>query len=307
MSASLQKEAVELAWRHWTALGVAGVAPLPEVAVDLEALIAFTPFIAAQEPRLERECVDWCTRIGPDTVSISRLRQVARLMPARFESAAHDLPGLAIAASSSPRSDAGLSNKSRPPRLAHPSLIQLRSRRIFGLGARADILVALAMRGRGAEPVRISAMVSAGYTKRAVAMVIEDLTAAGLLEKLSSHGAAGYKLSRPAPLRALLGPWPKKVPRWPERLALVATVLEVWRQHGARAPSTHAIELAKALDRLRPMAAAIEQSPPLNGRPPVILANVDRWARGLLDPTRSGSSNGASVSNPRSRPRGVRR
>ena len=76
MSAVIERTAVELLWRQWTALGVAGVAPHPAQAVDLEALIAFTPFVAHADPRLADEARDWCARIGPRFVSISRLRKI---------------------------------------------------------------------------------------------------------------------------------------------------------------------------------------------------------------------------------------
>ena len=51
----------------------------------------------------------------------------------------------------------GLSGKSRPPNLEHPSLLQLRSRYVFGVGARADIVSNLVMRSRLAGAQRLSA------------------------------------------------------------------------------------------------------------------------------------------------------
>jgi len=284
MSDQLQKQAIELAWRHWTALGVAGVAPLPEHAIDLEALIVFTPFIAAADPRLERECLDWCVRIGPSNVSTSRLRQIVRLMPAHGDTSVVDLPSIMIEAASGRPSRAKLSNKSRSPRLDHPSLIQLRSRRIFGVSARADLIVALVTRARNAEAGRISAMLPVGYTKRTVALIFEDLTDAGVLEELVVNQAANYKPLKVAPLRALLAPLPKQTPSWPERFALVAAVLETWRKFGTRAPTSYAIELAKVLDKLRPLAARIGQKPPIIGRPQTILAELARWSSALLAP-----------------------
>jgi len=284
MSDQLQQQAIELAWRHWTALGVAGVAPRPEHAIDLEALIAFTPFIAAAEPRLERECLDWCVRIGPNNVSISRLRQIVRLMPARGDATSHDLPSVMMEAASGRPSRAKLSTKSRKPRLDHPSLIQLRSRRIFGVSARADLAVALATRARDSEGARISAILPVGYTKRTVALILNDLADAGVLEELVVNQAASYRSLKVAPLRALLAPLPKKAPSWPERFALVAAILESWRRSGARAPSTYAIELAKVLDGLRPLAARIGMKPPIVGRPQAILAELARWSSALLDP-----------------------
>lgn len=284
MSDQLQKQAIELAWRHWTALGVAGVAPRPEHAVDLEALIAFMPFIALADPRLERECLDWCVRIGPSHVSISRLRHVIRLMPGRGDATALDLASIMIEAASGLPLRTKLSHKSRRPRLDHPSLIQLRSRRIFGVSARADLIVALTARARSAEPMRISAIHPVGYTKRTVALIFDDLADAGFLEKLVVSQAASYKLLKVAPLRALLAPLPEKTPSWPERFALVAAILETWRTFGARAPTSYAIELAKVLDKLRPLAARLGEKPPIIGRPQVILAALERWASALLAP-----------------------
>ncbi len=282
MSSLLQKRAVELAWRQWTALGVAGVAPLPEHAIDLEALIAFTPFVAAADPRLERECVDWCRRIGSSFVSVSRLRQLVRLMPATGERRGDDIAKLLMDGPRQRAAPFALSNKSRPPRLHHPSLIQLRSRYIFGVGARADVIVALVMRPRDANHARISEIRPAGYTKPTIATVLDELTEAGVLEELVVSRAATYKLVKGAPLRSLLSPLPRRSPSWPERFVLVANVLEAWRQFGNR--SSYPIELAKVLHKLRPVAAAIQEKPPIIGRPATIVADVERWSSRFLDP-----------------------
>jgi len=281
VSEELQKQVVELAWRHWTALGVAGVAPLPEHAIDLEALIAFMPFVAAADPRLARECVDWCVRIAPSFVSISRLRQIVRLMPSRGEDGL-DLPKLLLEGPKDPSVRAKVSGKSRMPRLEHPALIQLRSRYIFGVGARADVISVLATRSRGAEAARISSLRSVGYTKPAVATVMGELAAAGVLEKLVTSPAISYKLIKGTSLRALLAPLPRQAPSWPERFVLIANVLETWRRFGLRA--SYPIELAKVLDKLRPLAATIEERPPIVGRPSVIVDQVTRWAAALLAP-----------------------
>ncbi len=281
MSEELQQQAVELAWRHWTALGVAGVAPLPEHAIDLEALIAFTPFVAVIDPRLARECADWCVRIAPSFVSISRLRQLVRLMPPRGDDP-DDLPKFLLEGPKGRDHRVKQSGKSRVPRLDHPSLIQLRSRHIFGVGARADILVALATRPRGAGTAQISSILPIGYTRPTVATVMAELAGAGVLEKLTGKHGASYKLLKGAPLRALLAPLPRRTPSWPERFVLIAGVLETWRRFGPRA--SYAFELAKVLDKLRPLAAAIGEQPPIVGRPQAIVSQVTRWLKALLEP-----------------------
>ena len=281
MSEELQRQAVELAWRHWTALGVAGVAPLPQHAVDLEALITFTPFVAVADPRLGHECVDWCLRIAPSFVSISRLRQLARLMPPCSDDA-FDLPKLLLERPKARLHRAKASGKSRMPRLDHPSLIQLRSRYIFGVGARADVMVMLATRPREAGAARISSIRPVGYTRPAVATVMAELASAGVLEKLTTSHGASYKLLKGVPLRALLAPLPRRTPSWPERFVLIANVLEAWRRFGPRA--SYALELAKVLDKLRPLAAVIDERPPIVGRSSAIVSQVTLWSSALLEP-----------------------
>lgn len=279
MSAVIQKQAVELLWKHWTAVGVAGVPSPPEQAIDLEALIAFTPYVASADPRLEDECIDWCSRIGGNFVSISRLRKIMRLMPSRSSNHAADLASMLI--DKVEIEDRRLSGKSRFPDLTHPSLLQLRSRYVFGVGARADVISNLVMTSRFVGAQRLSAIRPIGYTKQAVATVLDELAQAAVLEKLIRPRAVSYRLLKEGPLRSLLAPLPKRVPNWAERFIIVANILETWKRVGAR--STYAIELSKVLDGLRSLAASIGQQPPIVGRPKRLLKQVDHWATELLE------------------------
>ena len=281
MSAAIQEHALDLLWRQWTAAGVAGVAKPPEQAIDLEALIAFTPFATSADPRLGEESLDWCLRIGKSFISLSRLRQVARLMPPGAHDGRVDLPSLLLER----RDSHGhrLSGKSRSPALELPALLQLRSRYIFGVGARADVLSGLVMRGRDAGAQRASAIRPTGYTKQAVATVLEELAQAGVLTKLARSTIVSYELVKDAPLRALLAPLPARMPRWVERFIVIANILETWRRLGTRV--TYALEVARVLDGIRPIAAAAGERPPTVGRPSELLEHIDRWAIALLDDT----------------------
>lgn len=279
MSEAIQKAALDLLWKQWTAVGVAGVATPPQQAIDLEALIAFSPYVASADPRLVDESTDWCARIGKTFISISRLRQISRLMPARLQGDASNLtsPLLEHLHVSSRR----LSGKSRPPSLELPSLVQLRSRYIFGVGARADILSRLVMRGRGDVAQRATAISPSGYTRQTVATVLDELSEAGVLRRLVRQKAVRYEVVKDAPLRSLLAPLPKRMPKWAERFVIVANILETWNLVGTRA--TYAIELAKVLDRIKPLIADAGEIAPLVGRPPELLARIERWALSLLD------------------------
>lgn len=280
MSAAIQKRAVELLWKQWTAVGVAGNVKPPQQAIDLEALIAFTPYVAASDPRLAEESLDWCSRVGKSFISISRLRQIARLMPPRSQDAAAlDLPSILLGKLGT--SDNRLSEKSRPPSLDLACLVQLRSRYIFGVGARADLLARLVMRDRILGAQRAAAISPAGYTKQAVATVLDELSQAGVLTKLVRAKSVTYEVSKEAPLRSLLAPLPKRMPSWVDRFVIVATILETSNRFGKRA--TYGIELAKALDQIRSRIAAAEEQAPTTGRPPELAARIERWAIALLD------------------------
>jgi hypothetical protein len=279
MSALIQRHAIDLLWKQWTAAGVAGNARPPQQAIDLEALIAFTPYVAAADPRLGDECTDWCVRIGKRFISISRLRQISRLMPPRSQEGVLDLPSALIAKVDI--SDLRLSKKSRAPSLELPCLVQLRSRYIFVVGARADILARLVMRERAAGAQRAAAISPTGYTKQAVANVLDELWQAGVLKRLVRSKSVSYEVSKEAPLRSLLAPLPKRMPSWVERFVIVANILEAWRRFGKRA--TYSIELAKVLDQIRPIISAAGELAPSTGKPPELLARIERWAISLLD------------------------
>jgi hypothetical protein len=275
VSTVLQERAIDLLWRQWTALGVAGVAKTPNQAIDLEALIAFTPFVSAEDPRLGDEALDWCTRIGKRFVSISRLRRVARAMPERATTSASDLVSVLVERATPPQR---LSKKSRSPTLEPGCLLQLKSRSIFGIGARADVLARFAMRGK--EPVGVTSINPGGYSKQAIANALDELANAGVLKKVLQTSAS-YSLIKEKPLRALLAPLPPGFPSWMLRFAIVAEILETWRR--LRTRKTYAIELAKALDRIRPVISAAGEHAPLTGRPNEVVAQIERWALTLLD------------------------
>jgi hypothetical protein len=133
------------------------------------------------------------------------------------------------------------------------------------------------------ENVRLSSM-GPGYTNRAMAFVMEDLASAGVVTKLLMNQTAHYKLIQEAPIRSLLAPLPSKLPRWIERLVLVAALLSTWRRMPNHAASSYAVELAKVLHQLRPLAATLGETPPTTGRPSVLLEKIATWSQALLDP-----------------------
>ena len=278
MSEVLLRHAVELAWRQWTALGVRGVAPAPRYPVDVEALIAFTPFVAARDPRLDEETRDWCARIGPDFVSVSRLRQLLKLIGEVDGADKASIPHLFL------RNAIGaerLTMKSRAPDLAHPALLQLRARCVFGVGTRADVLARLVVLEQSGASIPASTIRPSGCTKQAVASVLAQLVRARLLRPSKAGAATGFQLVRGEALRGLLDPIPYAAVDWSERFASVALILQTWRRYGTRA--TYGIELMKVLAATPSLRRRSVRLPRLAGRPPEIVLAVEQWALGLLD------------------------
>lgn len=280
MSTDLLAAAIEIAWRHWTALGVRGVAPIPGYAVDLEALIAFTPSIAAAEPRLASEARDWCLRIGPRHLSVSRLKQLARHFPGPSR-ADDDLVRDAIVATKR-RSKEKTSGKSAEPELMHPALLSLRARRVFGVGARADVIVALLRRRDRPDGAYASDFLSAGYTKRNIAQVLDELTVGGVVKRMDTGNSAIYWLDRDDALVALLAPVPPQIPQWVERLAIVAAILDAKKRNVSRSAVSVAIDLGKAILGTMAMSQALVLPPPRVRGTEASIEAIERWATNLL-------------------------
>jgi hypothetical protein len=278
MTDELKSTAIELCWRHWTALGVRGVAPIPDDAVDLEALIAFTPFIADEEPRLADEARDWCARLAPKYVSLSRLKQVAR----RFPDPPRDALTEIVAAAAQRERRVATSGKSVDPELMRPALLSLRARRVFGVGARADLIVALLRRRGRPDGVSAADLVSVGYTKRNIAQVLDELASAGVLERMSVRNSANFWLAREHAIVELLAPIPSRIAAWAERFAIAATVLDVARRNVNKSRVSFAVDLNKRLDRLDELAQPLEVTAPRVRGPDAVIEATIRWATDLL-------------------------
>ena len=287
---SLVDMCLDLAWSQWRALGVsAAVARTPKHAIDLEALIAFTPVLHGVDARLYNEALDWCIGFSSRFVSLSRLRQVVKLFSGdeypRFGAFAAAVN--AYAGTEWPDFDAEparyeLSQKSHLPLLSVPSLAQLRARMVFGINARAEIVTTLLVNPPASTTA--SQLVRLGYTKRSLADTLDELALGGILDTMRVGNAIHYQLAKRAVLEQLLGPLPEGAPSWPARLAAVARLFEVDRRTEGKSTSIRSIELRKTLEQVRVITSAVGDPPPVvppgeDPWPPVLA-----WLTPLLEP-----------------------
>ncbi|HUS31958.1 MAG TPA: hypothetical protein VMZ53_25830 [Kofleriaceae bacterium] len=263
---TLADACVELAWAQWVAIGVSGSARPPHHAVDLEAAIAFAPALDDLDPRLHDEVVDWCSRFAERVVSVSRLKQVLKLFDEdhqqrfeRFAAIINARGGTKWPTTSRAAPTKMTSEKSRFL-IDGAAAVQLRARMIFGIGARADVLVSLLLSPLGWT--HVSLLASLAYTKRSLADALGDLSAGGVLHGYLVGNAMHYRLVRKAELSALVGKHPELAFQpWAQRLAVTASLLATTARTKTKSEMIRDIELRKTIDRHRVALASVGEEP----------------------------------------------
>lgn len=244
----LLEAAIELAWSHWSALGVRGVAHPPGSAVDPEALLYFTACIAEHEPRLQAEVADWWNQYQHH-LSRSRMTALARRYS---DGVVAKLVSLEHAFATTPRT-----GKARLDHLATPARSMLRLRCAFGASARAEVLLELLTRARTDEGLTVLALSEVGYSKRNVANVLDDLVMAGILLAAREGNRVRYRVARPEVMTDALGPLPSAPGRWHLRLPIVAAFVELAVRLRGRDATVQGVEARKELRaRAASLAAA---------------------------------------------------
>ena len=295
MRSELVNAALRVAWQQWTALGVAGTVAPPDHAIDLEALILFTPVLRHDDPRLHDEAFDWCVHHAHRLVSIGRLRRLRAALPDQARDA-YDNFAACVNATSAPRmmwptNHAGdktrTSGKSQPPNLRHPALLQLRLRCLFGVTARADVLLQF-LRPRMVHELSpsmtltVSAFADLGYSKPAIAEVLNDLAMAELLERWRRGNRDYYELALVDALRGLIsGPLPATAPSWVSRFRILASLLSAEATTHEKKPVVQAVAILRQLEQHHDALERLGVKPPAHAQTWPDLAS---WARrALLD------------------------
>ncbi|NVB82943.1 MAG: hypothetical protein HOV81_31485 [Kofleriaceae bacterium] len=265
MRSVLMDASLGLAWQQWTALGVSGTVHVPDHAVDLEALICFTPLLGTDDPRLRDEALDWCVHYSKRLVSIARLRHLRGQLSDRareaFDQFAASLNATARVKNAWPTDRTGASvatsGKSQAPDIRQPALIQLKLRALFGTTARADVMLQMLRPGMTQETLSgmsqsVSALSDIGYSKPAVAEVLSDLTMAGVLDKWRRGNRDYYALTRIDALMGLVGgPLPAVAPNWALRFRIAGELLTLEAEMRGKKEIVQAVALNKLFERLQ--------------------------------------------------------
>lgn len=283
-SEQLREHALDLAWSLWAELGVSGWRRShTSHAIDPEHLILFTSFLGDADPRLRDESTDWCITYGR-YVSAARLKNLlAQDGPevqeafGKFAATVNAHSNLRWPGATHPRRFAR-TGRSEVPDFRQPSLIVLRLRALFGVGARAEIVRAF-VADPSASLSAADLASEAGYTKRNVAEELDALRLAGLLEVFPVRNQRRYRVARVVELVSVVGELPSSFPRWRSTFRILERLLQTARQGQAWTASVREVEATKVLHDLEEDLGTLtaRESPPEIGKAD-LWNRMERWA-----------------------------
>lgn len=281
-SASIRADAADLAWSLWTELGVSGVLRSHrDVVIDLEPLLAATPALAAEDPRLQEQVLSWCAGHA-DRVNTVRLAALVRSLRPSARTAFETF-GATVNAVAGTKWPAAVSPPTPPPRLREvplpldrPALLRLRARALCGVGTRADVLCDL-LEHPGSW-MMASELAAGGHSKRNVARVLAELDEAGVVVHQATGNVLRFRLVQPGSFIGLLGGCPDRRPDWVRIFEFVSTMLDLAALEELPA-AVRRVEANTLREVLRPLSdrLSLPGLPNTRGEPKAWEALVD-WA-----------------------------
>lgn len=218
-AATFAEQSLALVSGAWTELGVSGwTSTHSNWAIDPEPLILFTAWLGDADARLRDEATDWCIQNWRQ-MSRARLKNLLRDQPdevreafGEFAATVSAHAGISWPGETKPRRYTVTGRSTLAP-LRRPSLVWIRLRAMFGVGARAEILRCFL--SEHGVPMSVARLANAaGYTKRNVADESNALRRAGVLSLHSRGNRFEYSLARRAELEAFVGEVPDVRPNW---------------------------------------------------------------------------------------------
>ncbi|OGQ89895.1 MAG: hypothetical protein A2289_09280 [Deltaproteobacteria bacterium RIFOXYA12_FULL_58_15] len=241
----LQRAIVDWLWSSWSELGIPGARHHKNVVVDPEPLIAWTPHLAAREPRLLGLAFDWCAA-NTDRIAKMRLPALAALMPADAVEALARFNGALRRCGadwhpSSGALDLDVGRKRMPIHSERPALIRFRIRALAGTSTRSEVLAGL-LANRGHE-VRASDLVAPGLNRRGVERALNELIDGAFVVARGGQRQRQFSLCSWEAFEILLGARGLRWIKWHERLQLLAMLSEL-DEFGELTPSMRRVEAA---------------------------------------------------------------
>ncbi len=285
--------ALDIAWSLWAELGVSGWRRRHEgIAIDLEPLIIATSYLSTLDARLQSEALDWCV-LNARFISAVRLRnllptfgQPAALAFSSFGATVRlhrpmNWPGeqTAKALRFEP------TGRSSVPDLDRSALVQLKLRAVFGVAARAEIV--LRMLPEPDRPFGVSELsMYTAFGKDNLSDALDLLALARIVERnvmTTAGNAQVFRLSAETSLKSLLVELPSAdgYPYWAARFRVILRLVDF----AASAPTDSAARAANILGLLVDLNSELRwvASYPRMGRGLTeVNDGFDHWSEGLL-------------------------
>ena len=199
---SLKMDLQVLLWRQWRTLGIAAYSPETKRPIDLEALILATSVRAEHDKRLWESVIQWL--IGfQDWVNKARLKRMSTvfLEPDEFlkqpllkKKIWKEVEQALLPTVFSNKVNKITSRANRtltPPLMKKPPLLQLYLRSIFGINARAELILYLLAKGEG-NSNQIAKEIY--YDQKNVYIILEHWAESGFVTKESRGKQNLYSL-----------------------------------------------------------------------------------------------------------------
>ncbi len=290
----LRQHAADLAWSLWTELGVAGVVRNHSATqIDLEPLLAVTPALGADDPRLLEQVLSWCAS-NADRVNSTRLSALVLALPPsvragfeRFAATVNAVAGTKWPAAGEPWTPLPRL-RSIPLPLERPALVRLRARALCGVSTRADVLCDLA--SRPAAWCSAAALAEHGHSKRNTARVLAEFEAARLVVRQATGNVLRYRPSHPDAIATLLGGTPATCPDWIIVFQLILLLLDLSSSEGAPGP-VRRVAANTTRDAVAEMADQLWlDTPPATRGAPEAWEAMESWGTSQVSALAGGTS-----------------
>lgn len=302
---TVQQHIIELCWGAWAELGVSGWARTHQNwAVDPEPLVIFTAGVGRSDPRLRDEAIDWCVRNWRHLSQV-RLRNILKRQPEElleewgpFAATVSVHAGVQWPRATTER-PYKTTGRSTLRALTEPSLVLLRMRAMFGLGARSEILRYLLFHpGERVTAAMLAEMTN--YAKRNVAEACDVLVQAGVLSAKPVGNRYYYSTARGDSLADFVGAIPPIVPDWNALLRVAGAILRVAEESSKISSDVLVVEEHNAVLEIQADLDMLGIEGPRRLRGAAILPEWSEWsvavtsclASGVWPPPQSGSTVG---------------